>query len=258
MLLTVYLDDVLLMGLSDLCAKVSQLLSAAYELITLVKYLLGVEILIDRQRLHEELRAEVTKIIESKPLPPYQNPIGAFQYLVPASRPDIAHAVRHLSEYLSCFDCILYAMAKRGLRHLVGTDDTVTVSGLRSQQRTTLSWCATPTLTTQTTLMAERETRDLLRLIGLCEERRGVPAKPEIRGDNNLCIYLIAKTGKYFKSEHTQNKFHVVRRHARGEQHRTLHLSTNDMVANSVTKPLPTEKFQRCRGDMKGLRIDRV
>ncbi|KAG3124673.1 hypothetical protein C6341_g26074 [Phytophthora cactorum] len=52
MLLTVYLDDVLLMGLSDLCAKVSQLLSAAYELITLVKYLLGVEILIDRQRLH--------------------------------------------------------------------------------------------------------------------------------------------------------------------------------------------------------------
>ncbi|KAG2873753.1 hypothetical protein PC115_g24291 [Phytophthora cactorum] len=243
MLLTVYLDDVLLMGLSDLCAKVSQLLSAAYELITLVKYLLGVEILIDRQRLHEELRAEMTKIIESKPLPPYQNPIGAFQYLVPASRPDIAHAVRHLSEYLSCFDCILYAMAKRGLRHLVGTDDTVTVSGLRSQQRTTLSWCATPTLTTQTTLMAERV---------------GVPAKPEIRGDNNLCIYLIAKTGKYFKPEHTQNKFHVVRRHARGEQHRTLHLSTNDMVANSVTKPLPTEKFQRCRGDMKGLRIDRV
>lgn len=54
LLLTVYVDDLLLMGPSDLCAQVAQQLAEEYELTALgpVKYLLGVEILVDRQRRH--------------------------------------------------------------------------------------------------------------------------------------------------------------------------------------------------------------
>jgi len=53
-LLTVYVDDLLPIVPSNLCAEVDQQLSAEYELSALeqVKYLLGVEILIDRQRRH--------------------------------------------------------------------------------------------------------------------------------------------------------------------------------------------------------------
>jgi hypothetical protein len=52
LLLTVYVDDLLLMGPRDLCAKVAASLMETFELTTMgtVKYLLGVEILINRPR----------------------------------------------------------------------------------------------------------------------------------------------------------------------------------------------------------------
>ncbi|POM66731.1 Gag-pol Polyprotein [Phytophthora palmivora] len=52
LLLTVYVDDLLLMGPRDLCAKVAASLQETFELTTMgtVKFLLGVKIMIDRPR----------------------------------------------------------------------------------------------------------------------------------------------------------------------------------------------------------------
>ncbi|POM61971.1 putative Polyprotein [Phytophthora palmivora] len=323
LLLTVYVDDLLVMGPSDVCAEVSQQLAAEYELTALgpMKYLLGVEILIDRQRRHaifcqrqytrevlkrfhmegcngvatpEALRAEVSKPSKCDSSPPYRELVGALQYLVSASRPDIAHAVRHLSKYLSNYDHTHYAMAKRVLRHLASTrdyglvmeytaatevqlvcyadadyandpDDRKSVSGFVTfVSGNVVSYGSrkqeiNAQSTTEAEYMAMNEgTRDLLWLTGLCEELNWVFARPEIRGDNKSCLYLNAKPGKHSKTKHIQNKFHLVRHLVEDEQLRTRHVGTKDMIADIMTKPLPREQFERCRDGMKVLRIDRV
>ncbi|KAE9065126.1 hypothetical protein PF010_g28333 [Phytophthora fragariae] len=52
MLLTVYVDDLLLMGESSRCEAIARKLAATFELVELgpVKYLLGVEVSIDREK----------------------------------------------------------------------------------------------------------------------------------------------------------------------------------------------------------------
>ncbi|POM74643.1 Integrase catalytic core protein [Phytophthora palmivora] len=223
----------------------------------------------------EALRAEVSKPSKCDSSPPYRELVGALQYLVSASRPDIAHAVRHLSKYLSNYDHTHYAMAKRVLRYLASTRDyglvmeftaaTESVSGFvtfvsgnlvsygsRKQEINAQS-------TTEAEYMAMNEgTRDLLWLTGLCEELNWVFARPEIRGDNKSCLYLTAKPGKHSKTKHIQNKFHLVRHLVEDEQLRRRHVGTKDMIADIMTKPLPREQFERCRDGMKVLRIDRV
>lgn len=323
LLLTVYVDDLLLMGPSDLCAQVAQQLAEEYELTVLgpVKYLLGVEILVDRQRRHavfcqrqyirevlkrfhmsdcnsvatpEALHAEVVQPDKTDSSSPYRELVGALQYLVSASRPDIAHAVRHLSKYLSCFDHTHYAMAKRVLRYLAGTadyglvmdipvgnnvelmcytdadyandpDDRKSVSGFVTfVNGNVVSYGSrkqeiNAQSTTEAEYIAMNEgTRDLLWLTDLCKELSWPSAKPELRGDNKSCIFLTAKPGKHSKTKHIQNKFHLVRHLVEAERLRTSHVGTNDMIADIFTKALPTIKFERCRDGMKVLRVDRV
>lgn len=55
--------------------------------------------------------------------PPYCELVGALQYLVSGSRPDIAHVVRKLGEHLSAFTIEHYDQGKRVLRYLKFTRD---------------------------------------------------------------------------------------------------------------------------------------
>ncbi|KAE8969750.1 hypothetical protein PR001_g27405 [Phytophthora rubi] len=154
MLLTVYVDDLLLMGPPELCYKVATQLKSAFTLTSMgeVKYLLGIEINIDRT--HDKIvycqRAYIDKILKTfnmqdaygcwtpqstseskanlKPLAPdtklpYREIVGSLQYLVSGSRPDIAHAVRHRGKYLSCFEHKHFREAQRVLRYLKQTRD---------------------------------------------------------------------------------------------------------------------------------------
>lgn len=52
---------------------------------------------------------------------PYREIIGALQYLVSGSRSDIAHVVRRLGQFLSCFTVVHFGQAKRVLRYLQST-----------------------------------------------------------------------------------------------------------------------------------------
>lgn len=54
---------------------------------------------------------------------PYRELVGALQYLASASRPDIAHATRHLGKFLANYDHTHYAQAKRVIRYLKATCD---------------------------------------------------------------------------------------------------------------------------------------
>ncbi|OWZ14915.1 Integrase, catalytic core protein [Phytophthora megakarya] len=157
LLLTVYVDDLLLMGPRAKCAKIAALLQKTFELTTMgtVKYLLGVEIMIDRlrrqiyvvevlKRFHMEncngcATPEVTSpskadVPTTTAYLPYRELVGALQYLVSASRPDIAHATRHLGKYLSSYDHTHYVQAKRVLRYLKSTCDYGLVMDVQMQK----------------------------------------------------------------------------------------------------------------------------
>jgi hypothetical protein len=152
LLLTVYVDDVLLMGPRHLCAKVAAFLVETFELTTMctIKYLLGVENHINRphreiiycqrqceqkvlKRFHMENCngcATPQATTESKvAVPttteylPYRELVRSLQYLVGTSRPDIIHATRHLGKFLSDYNRSHYAEAKRVLRYLKATCD---------------------------------------------------------------------------------------------------------------------------------------
>ncbi|KAH9122724.1 hypothetical protein AeMF1_006079 [Aphanomyces euteiches] len=51
----------------------------------------------------------------------YRELVGSLQYLVTATRPDIANAVRNLSKHLAKYDDSHWKQAKRVLRYLKGT-----------------------------------------------------------------------------------------------------------------------------------------
>ena len=55
------------------------------------------------------------------PAIPYQEVVGALQYLVHCSRPDIASVVRHLGQFVSCYTATHFERAKRVLQYLQGT-----------------------------------------------------------------------------------------------------------------------------------------
>jgi hypothetical protein len=151
-LLTVYVDDLLLMSARALCAKVAAYLMESFELTTMgtVKYLLGVEILINRPRreiiycqrqyvqeaikqFHMEncngcatpqatTESNVAESTTTEYLH-FRELVGTLQYRVGASRPDIAHTTRHLGKFLADYNQSQYAEAKRVLRYLKATSD---------------------------------------------------------------------------------------------------------------------------------------
>ncbi|RAW26057.1 hypothetical protein PC110_g17537 [Phytophthora cactorum] len=136
----------------DLCAKNAAALQETFELTTMgtVKYLLGIEIRIDRpnrqivycqkqylsevlKRFHmsdcngcatpEATTPSTAVLSATKDYLPYRELVGALQYLVSASRPNIADATRHLGKFLATYDHTNYAQAKRVLRYLKATCD---------------------------------------------------------------------------------------------------------------------------------------
>ncbi|KAH9117620.1 hypothetical protein AeMF1_008776 [Aphanomyces euteiches] len=52
---------------------------------------------------------------------PYRELVGSLQYLVTATRPDIANAVRNLSKHLSKYDDTHWKQAQRVLKYLKGS-----------------------------------------------------------------------------------------------------------------------------------------
>ncbi|KAE9019411.1 hypothetical protein PR001_g13887 [Phytophthora rubi] len=222
---------------------------------------------------------------------PYRELVGALQYLVSASRPDIAHATRHLGKFLANYDHTHYAQAKRVLRYLKAICDyglVMTVEqgdGVRiscysdadyandPEDRRSISGYVTmldgnvvsyasrkqeinalSTCEAEYVTMAEA-TKDLLWLAGLCNELSWKHPVPLLLGDNQGAIALTAKPGKHSKSKHIDNKYHMVRRNVELQRLTTQHVGTEAMVADVMTKALSVVKFTRFRQAMKVLPI---
>jgi hypothetical protein len=321
MLLTVYVDDLLLMGPAHLCEQTARQLEKTFEVVTLgpVKYLLGVEIVIDRPSrivfmCQESYIEEILKrfgmqnccgvatpecittlsAVKNKEDPrdmQYREIVGALQYLVSGSRPDIAHVVRHLGQFMSNYDASHYAQAKRVLRYLrktsdyglvmVITDDEVvepvdvlvytdadyandaddrrSVSGYVTMLNgATVSYGSRKQgLNTLSTMESEyvamsEGVRDILWLRKLCGELKIPVSVPRLLCDNMAAIVLTTKPGKHHKSKHIDNKYHFVRLLVGRNELRIQHVGTNDQIADVMTKALARVKFERFR-DLLGV-----
>ncbi|GMF61107.1 unnamed protein product [Phytophthora fragariaefolia] len=320
LLLTVYVDDLLLMGPRKQCEEVAAYLEETFEHTTMgtVKYLLGVEIRINktRKQIVYSLRQYVLKVLKrfhmencngsgtpeattpttaevpaTKEYLPYRALVGALKYLINASRPDIAHATRHLGKYLACYDLTHYAQTKRVLRYLKATTDYGLVMDVQpgqgvqvcaysdadyandSVERRGISGYVTmldnnvisyaswkqeinslSTCEAEYVAMAEA-TKDLIRLAGLCKELGWKHPVPLLLGDNQGAIALTAKPG----STPSRNISTTSTTWCDGmwnlQRITTQHVSTDEMVADVMTKALGVVKFSQFRTAMKVLSL---
>ena len=320
MLLTVYVDDLLLLGPRHLCDSTARQLESVFELVAMgpVKYLLGVEIVVDRASrtvfmsqeayIEEILRrfkmpecrgtsipegvttADVEKIKDGREKE-YPAIVGALQYLVSGSRPDLAHVVRYLGQYMGNITKHHYAEALKVLRYLRKTstyglvlviskdrlaepvdlvvytdadyandkEDRRSVSGyVTLLNGATVSYGsrkqginALSTMEAEYIAMSEG-VRDILWLRKLCGELL-IPIKtPRLMSDNQAAIVLTSKPGKHHKSKHIDNKYHFVRLLVARDELKIQHVGTNEMIADVMTKGLSRVKFERFR-DLLGV-----
>ncbi|KAE8965239.1 hypothetical protein PR001_g28792 [Phytophthora rubi] len=154
LLVAVYVDDMLIIGQTSDIDKLIADLQAEFSTKDLgrVHHFLGMEVqyhpgvvlclsqtayidkLLRRFQMTEARTVRSPQIMNEKVLPiekdpakvndpsiPYQELVGARQYLVTCTRPDLANAVRSLSRYSSSYTKENYAAAKRVLQYLKAT-----------------------------------------------------------------------------------------------------------------------------------------
>ena len=89
--------------------------------------------------------------------------------------------------------------------------------------------------------------RDVMWLRNLCKELLWNFHLPLLRCDNQAAICLTDRPGKHSKSKHIENKYHYVRRIKELKLVDTKYCSTEDMVADAMTKGLARVKFEKFR-----------
>ncbi len=212
---------------------------------------------------------------------PYRQAIGSLIYLVTGSRPDIAYAVSKLSQFLDKPLNSHWIAVKRVLRYLAGTrthaimydgargikvegySDADYAGCIESRKSTSgfifliaggaVSWKSkkqsnTATSTCEAEYMAccatTKEAVWLSRLISdiLFSEN---PEPITIRIDNAGTIYLADNPAINERSKHIDVQYHFVRECVQLQKIKLIHCSTNNQLADSLTKPLERVKHSK-------------
>jgi hypothetical protein len=200
---------------------------------------------------------------------PFREIVGAIQYLVSGTRPDIAHAKRFLGQFNSCFEWSHFQKAKRVLRYLkagqhyglpvkisrdgparvdVFTDadyandesDRKSVSGYVSQiDGYSIAYASkkleiTAISTSEAEYVAMHEgARDIVWVCKLLDELKLEYVRPP-------------RSGATIKFKHVDVKYHFTRDLV-DKRMLIEHCSTHTMPADIFTKPLDRVKFERFR-----------
>jgi hypothetical protein len=208
----------------------------------------------------------------------YQQAMGCLIYLMVCTRPDIAYAVSQLSRYCQEPLGTHWEMLRHLLRYIRGTSAmAVQYSNSRMlvgytdsdyarepvQRKSTgaylfminggpISWnskrmatVATSTMEAEYMAMAEATkqavwTKRLLISLGMQQEERGVL----IFADNKAALLLSKNPENHPRSKHIQVRYHYVREAVTLRSVEFEYVSTKDMLADGLTKPLPGPPHQ--------------
>ena len=214
---------------------------------------------------------------------PYAELVGALLYLSVCTRPDIAHTTGALARYMAKPTVAHWGAAKTVLRYLAGTDgfgityadskaglvgfcDADYAGDVDSRRSTTgyvflmhggaMSWSSRlqPTVAASTTeaeyMAAAGAVKEALWLRKLTADI-SIPVKTVlIYGDNQGAIKLLKHPIASVRSKHIDVIYHFARERVTRGEVAFEYISTELMVADCMTKPLPVGKFTFCREGM--------
>lgn len=208
----------------------------------------------------------------------YRAVVGNLQYLF-LTRPDISFSVNKLSQYMHRSTTEHWKAMKRILRYLSGTmthdiyfpanntpslhaftnadwagnkdDYTSTSAYIVYLGRHPIAW-SSKKKTGVTRSSTEAEYRSLASTASeVCwvtslffELGVTITTTPTIYCDNIGATYLAANPVFYSRMKHLALDYHFVRQHVQSGQLRVSHASSQDQLADALTKPLPRARFQ--------------
>jgi hypothetical protein len=215
---------------------------------------------------------------------PYSELVGSLLYLAVCTRPDIAQSVGALARYMAKPAHEHWQAAKGVVRYLACTADFGVNFGA-TKHKSLIGYCdadyagdlATRRSTTgyvfilnggaitwssrlQKTVAVSTAEAEYMAAAGAVKEALwlkvlmrdfGQPIKTvPIKSDNQAAIRLLQHPMASERSKHIDIIYHFARERVAQKEVSISYVSTEDMVADSLTKPLPEKAFARCREGM--------
>lgn len=234
------------------------------------------------QKLTKDMSPKTSSEIEEMVGVPYQELVGGLLYISQGTRPDITYAVNTVSKFNNNPGKAHWIAAKRILRYLKRTMDaklTFSVNGNNNIlgycdadwgssiddrksctgyvfmfQGGAISWVCKrqPTIALSTTeaeyMSLAAAVQESLWLQSLhrefnCDQQ---VQSMEIRSDNVSALDLASSTAYSARTKHIDIRHHFIRQYVQEKSVILVHVSTEEMLADVLTKALPSKKHFLC------------
>ncbi|GAX72942.1 hypothetical protein CEUSTIGMA_g397.t1 [Chlamydomonas eustigma] len=187
----------------------------------------------------------------------YQEKVGSLQYLATCTRPDISFAVGLLGRFCKCPTTFHMELADQVLLYIAWTRDMGLEFGGRKpnfivyvdwnsrlQQTVAVSTCEAEYQAAGAAVRAALWWRKLLPDLGI---ETGVV---DIRGDNQSTLVVISNPISSDKTKHIDIIHHFTRERVEMGEVKFSYCSTEEMVADILTKALERNKLEKSRSMM--------
>jgi hypothetical protein len=212
---------------------------------------------------------------------PYKSAVGSLMYAMTSTRPDISYSVSAVSKYCSNYGPAHWQAVKRILRYLKGTahyrlklggTTSATLTGycdadwagdLDDRRSTSgyvfyigngvVSWSSKkqPTVALSTVeaeyMSSTHATKEAIWLKQLLAEIEIHLDGPVLMyNDNQGCIQLAKNPAQHQRTKHIDLRHHYIREKLESGEITLQYCSTEDMVADLLTKALSKDKHNKC------------